>query len=106
MAKDKSWVVKWEFLITRLKELIAQKGQEIIVVNIDAMMDAEEQYKKYMKMVEMMKTQFNAVVTTGLPGEERIFWPYHDVQFYIREDEEKIQSTGNYEVIQKVINTK
>ena len=96
--------MKWTFLIERLKELIVGEGQEIVVFNVDAMWDTEEQYKKYMKVVDSMKNEFNAVVTTGLPGEERIFWPYHDVQFYIREGEEKIHCTGNNEIIQKIIN--
>jgi len=48
---------------------------------------------------------FEAVVTTSLPGENRIFWPYQDVQFYIRDDNDGIiHSTGNNEIIQQVIN--
>ena len=44
--RDDSCQVKWTFLITRIKEIIAQKGQEIIVMNIEAMMDAREQFEK------------------------------------------------------------
>lgn len=68
------------------------------------MRDSEKQYNKYMNVVESMKNQLNIVVTTGFVCEQRIFWPYQDVQFYIKEGEEKIQCTGNYEMIQKIIN--
>ncbi len=91
--QNKSWKVKWIYVIERLKELIAREGQEIVVFNVDAIRDADKQYNKYMNVVESMKNQMNAVVTTGLPGEERIFWPYQDAQFYIREGEEKIYCT-------------
>lgn len=97
-------MLKWNFLIERLRDLIAREGQEIVVFNVDAMRDTEEQYNKYMKAVDSMKNHINAVVTTGLPGEERIFWPYHDVQFYIKKGEEKIHCTGNEEIIQTIIN--
>jgi hypothetical protein len=95
---------KWSILIDRIKQLVAQKGKKLVVINIDARPDPEEQYNMYMATVEMMKSQYETVVTTGLPGEERISWPYHDVQFYIREGVEKIHSTGNYEVIQQIFN--
>jgi len=36
-------------------------------------------------------------------GEERIFWPFKDAQFYIREGEEKVQSTGNFNNIKQII---
>ncbi|MFW9873914.1 MAG: hypothetical protein ACFFG0_12475 [Candidatus Thorarchaeota archaeon] len=41
------------------------------------------------------------VVIIGLPGEERIFCHYGDVQFYIRERKEKVHITGNYDATQK-----
>ncbi|MFX1364652.1 MAG: hypothetical protein ACFFCE_12760 [Promethearchaeota archaeon] len=102
--QNTSWEFKWIYLIERLKELIAQEGQEILVLNVEVMKDTETQYKKYMNVVESMKNQLNIVVTRGLVGKQRIFWPYYDVQFYIKEGEEKIQCTGNYEMIQKIIN--
>ena len=46
---------------------------------------------------------FEAVVTTSLPGEERIFWVCKDAQFYIREGEEKVRSTGNFDIITQII---
>ncbi len=42
-----------------------------------------------------MKDRKEVVVTAGLPGEERIFWPYEDVQFYIREGDPKVHFPGN-----------
>jgi len=61
MSENKhSWLMKWTFLIERLKELIVGEGQEIVVFNVDAMWDTEEQYKKYMKVVDSMKNEFNA----------------------------------------------
>ena len=44
---------------------------------------------------EIVKGIFEAVVTASLPGEERIFWPYKDVQFYIIIGKQKIHSTSN-----------
>ena len=101
---DKSWQVKWIFLIERLKELIAKEGKQIVVYNVEAQPNPKKQYKEYMRMCEKVKHCIEAVVTTELPGEERIFWPYRDVQFYIRDGDEKIHSTGSYEVIQEVFN--
>jgi len=58
-----------------------------------------------MKAVEIVNNMFEAVVTTSLPGENRIFWPYQDVQFYIKDDNGGIiHSTVNNEIIQQVIN--
>ena len=57
-----------------------------------------------MKAVEVVGDKIECVVTTSLPGEERIFWPFYDVQFYIRDDKESISSTGNPETIQRVFN--
>ena len=102
--QNSSWEVKWISLIMRLKELIAQEGQKIVVLNVNIMQDAEKQYNKYMKVVESMKNQLNVMVTTSLYSEERFFWPYKNVQFYLREGKEKIQCTGNYEMIQKITN--
>ena len=101
---DSSWQVKWMFLIERLKELIAKEGKQIVVYNVEARPNPERQYRKFMNVCEKAKQCVEAVVTTGLLGEERIFWPYHDVQFYIKDGEEKIRSTGNYEIIQQVFN--
>jgi len=55
-----------------------------------------------MQAVEFVRDKVECVVSTSLPGEERIFWPFYDVQFYIRDGKEAISSTGNPEVIQKV----
>lgn len=99
---NESQQVRWTFLIDRLKELIAKKGKKIVIINVQAMSDPQEQFKRYQLMCETVKNQFEVVVATSLPGEERIFQPYQDVQFYIRDSDEKIHSTGNSQVIQDV----
>ena len=103
-SQDDSWKEKWTFLIGRLKRLIAAEGKEMVLINVDAMKNPKEQFEKYLKACEKAKNQFEVVVSTGLPGEERIFWPNKDVQFYIRDNEEKIRATGDPKVIQEVLN--
>ncbi|TFG16887.1 MAG: hypothetical protein EU531_05065 [Promethearchaeota archaeon] len=102
--KQASWVKKWEFIIERLKKLISNYGKQIVVMNVEANMDVNQQFETYMKSVERFKKNIETVITTSLPGEERIFWPFKDVQFYIREGHDAIQSTGNAEMIQRVFN--
>jgi hypothetical protein len=105
MSKTKvSWLVKWEIIIERLKKLIADHGKEIVIMNIEASRDVDRQFKAYLDTVERFKNHIGVVVTTSLPSEERIFWPSQDVQFYVKEDHDAIQSTGNAEVIQQVFN--
>lgn len=48
---------------------------KLVVINIDARPDIKEQYEMYMATVKDMKGRREVEVTTGLPGEERIFWP-------------------------------
>jgi len=50
-----------------------------------------------------VKDIFETVVTTSLPGEERIFWPCKDVQFYIIEGKQKVHSTGNFDIIKQIV---
>ena len=99
------WLIKWQFIIERISLLIEEKGKKIIVLNVEAQIDANKQFKKYQEVCEISKDKFEVVVTTSLPGEERIFWPNQDVQFYIKEGSDKINSTGNYDIIQKIINS-
>ena len=54
-----------------------------------------------MQTVELVRDKVECIVSASLPGEERVFWPFYDVQFYIRDDKEAISSTGNYEIIPK-----
>ena len=74
----------------------------MVLVNVEAGEDPKEQFEKYMAAVELVRNKIECVVSTSLPGEERIFWPFYDVQFYIGDGKEAISSTGNSEVIQKV----
>ncbi len=76
------------------------------LINIKANKNGKKQYKDYQETVETVRDKVEYVVCTSLPGEERIFWPYYDVQFYIRDDKEAISSTGNPQIIQRVFNYK
>ena len=96
-------MIKWQFIIDRISWLISAEGKEIVVFNVEAERDAKSQFEKYQVTCETVKNIFEAVVTASLPGEERIFWVYKDVQFYIKEDEEKVQSTGNFDNIKQII---
>ena len=94
-------MAKFEFLIQRLEALVSQEGKELVLINIEAERNPKEQFEKYMQTVELVRSRVECVVSTSLPGEERVFWPFYGVQFYIREDKEAISSTGNPEIIQR-----
>ncbi|MFX1506810.1 MAG: hypothetical protein ACFFDC_11970 [Promethearchaeota archaeon] len=100
-----SWKEKWVGVLNIIGKYLEQSGMKMMVINIDARPDIKEQYEMYMATVEDMKGRREVVVTTGLPGEERIFWPYEDVQFYIREGEEKVHSTGNPDILEELFQT-
>ena len=106
MDNEEAWKVKFQFLIQRLGDLISQEGKKMALINIEAERNPQKQFEKYVGAVELVRNQMECVVSTSLPGEERIFWPYHDVQFYIRDGKDAISSTGNASVIQQVFNTK
>ncbi len=97
------WKVKFQFLINRLGELIAQEGKKMVILNVEAHKNSKKQFKKYKETVEQVKGRVECVVCTSLPGEERIFWPYYDVQFYIRDYKDTISTTGNPVHIQRVL---
>ena len=99
---DKTWLAKFGFLIQRLETLISQEGKKLVLINVEAERNPRKQYDKYMQTVELVRNKVECVVSASLPGEERIFWPFYDVQFYIRSDKEAISYTGNLEIIQKV----
>jgi len=96
-------MVKWQYIIDKISQLIRAEGKEIVVFNVEAERDPKSQFEKYQTTCETVKNIFEVVVTTSLPGEERIFWPFKDAQFYIREGEEKVQSTGNFNNIKQII---
>jgi len=100
---EKDLIIKWKFLIDKISHLIEREGKKMVILNVEAQIDSKRQFEQYRKTCESVKDRFEAVVSTSLPGEERIFWPYQDVQFYIKEGAEKIQSTGNLEVIQEIL---
>ena len=100
---NNSWLVKWQYIIDRISYVIREHGKENVVFNVDAIPDPVEQFKNYELACETVKNIYEAVVTTSLPSEERIFWPYNDVQFYIRGGEDKVHVTGNQEIFRKIL---
>jgi len=100
---EEDWIVRWKFIIDKISHLIKRDGRKMVILNVEAQIDSKRQFEQYQKTCESVKDRFEAVVTTSLPGEERIFWPNQDVQFYIKEGVEKIQSTGNLEAIQEIL---
>lgn len=102
---EEKWILKWKSLIDIISHLIERDGKEMVILNVEAQIDSKRQFEQYQKTCGSVKDRFEAVVATSLPGEERIFWPNQDVQFYIKEGVEKIQSTGNFEIIQEILNT-
>jgi len=100
---EEDWIIKWKCLIDKISHLIERNGKKMVILNVEAQIDSKKQFEQYQKTCESVKDRLEAVVTTSLPGEERIFWPNQDVQFYIKEGLEKIQSTGNLEIIQEIL---
>lgn len=102
MSKN-DWMVKWQYIIDKISRLISAEGKKIVVFNVEAQKDPAEQFQRYEETCESVKNMFEAVVTASLPGEERIFWPYKDAQFYIIEGVEKVKTTGNIDNIKKIL---
>ena len=96
-------MVKWQYVIDKISQLITAEGSKIVIFNVEAERDPKAQFEKYQATCETVKNMFEAVVTASLPGEERIFWPYKDVQFYIVLDEQKVQTTGNFDNIKQIL---
>ncbi len=96
-------MVKWRFIIDKISQLISAQGKKIVVFNVEAEREPRSQFEKYKATCESVKDIFEAVVTTSLPGEERIFWPCKDVQFYIIEGKQKVHSTGNFDIIKQIM---
>ena len=86
---EEDWIIKWKFLIYKISHLIEENGKKIVILNVEAQIDSKRQFEQYQKTCESVKDRFEAVVITSLPGEERIFWPYQDVQFYIKKAKKK-----------------
>ncbi len=96
-------MVKWQYIIDKISQLITAEGSKIVIFNVEAERDPKAQFEKYQATCETVKNMFEAVVTASLPGEERIFWPYKDVQFYIIEGKEKVKTTGNFDNIKQIL---
>ena len=96
---------KWEYIIEKISQLISAEGKRIVVFNVEAGKDIKKQFENYQVMCEVVKNIFEAVVTTSLPGEERIFWPNKNTQFYIREGEKNVKTTGDFENIKQILSS-
>ena len=96
-------MVKWQYIIDKISQLIAVEGSKIVIFNVEAERDPKAQFEKYQATCETVKNMFEAVVTASLPGEERIFWPYKDAQFYIIEGKENVKTTGNFDNIKQIL---
>lgn len=95
-------MAKFQFLIERLGALIKEEGKKMILLTIQPHRDPKTMFDKYMETVESVRDRVECVVSASLPGEERLFWPYYDAQFYIKLDKDVISSTGNPEAVQRV----
>jgi len=102
MSKN-DWMVKWQYIIDKISRLISAEGKKIVVFNVEAQKDPAEQFQRYEETCESVKNMFEAVVTANLPGEERIFWPYKDVQFYIGMDAQKVKTTGDLDNLKQIL---
>lgn len=83
---NEGWMTKFGFLIQIIEVLISQEDKELVLINIKTDRSPEEQFDKYMRAVGLVREKVECVVSTSLPGEERLFWPFYDVQFNFRED--------------------
>ena len=102
--KEPEWLKRWMALIEKIGGYMEKTiGKKIVVVNVEAGPNPQENYERYMEACRVVKNVPEIVVTVSLPGEERIFWVNQDVQFYIRDGEEKIHVTGNLEVFQEIL---
>jgi hypothetical protein len=98
------WKEKWLLIITKIKKYLESLGGKAVVINIDIHLDTQKQYEIYMRTIDEMKERVEVIITTGLPDEERIFWPYGGIQFYIREEDEKVHITGNSDIVKRILN--
>lgn len=74
----------FQAIIDQIRHLVAKEGKKIKVLNIKEGVDANEQFKKCEQLCKSVKNRLESVVTTSVPGEERIYWPYKNIQFSIR----------------------
>lgn len=98
------WTEKWIAIIKKLSDYMEKSlGKKISVMSIKSGPDPQENFERYMKTCQIVKNRPEIVVMVSFPGEERIFWVNQDVQFYIRQDDPKVHTTGNQEVIEKLL---
>lgn len=70
------WLAKWKKIIDKISELVSAEGKEMGLFDVEAGKDIKKQFENYQVTCETVKGIFEVVVTTSLPGEERIFWPF------------------------------
>lgn len=99
---NNSLTAKLYNLIGRLRELIAREGKKISLIVIKPDVNKVKQMRRFLKACESKSAKVEAVVTTSLPGEEQVVWPFHNIQFYIREGIEEIDCTGNPDAVRLV----
>ena len=68
-----------------IEVLISQEGKKLVLINVEADRSPKKQFDEYLQAVELVREKVECVVSTSLPGEERIFWPFYDVQFCFRD---------------------
>lgn len=97
------WKVSFKYMMDQMGKLLGKEGKSLHAYNVDAHWDQKSQYFTFMDTVDKLKDKDDCIVTSSLPGGERIFWPYYDTQFFIRDKEERIYFKGNSEIIRNVL---
>lgn len=60
---NNDWMVKWQYVIDKISQVITAEGKEIVIFNIEAERDPKAQFEKYQTTCETVKNIFKAVVT-------------------------------------------
>lgn len=42
---NNSWMVKWQYIIDRISQVIKNHGRKNVVINVEAMPNPQEQYR-------------------------------------------------------------
>lgn len=44
-----SWVIKWRFIIDRIKNIVSKKGKKMYIINVEADINPKRQFENYQK---------------------------------------------------------
>jgi len=77
----KDWMVKWQYIIGKISQLIIAEGKEIVIFNIEAERDPKTHFENYKITFETVKNIYEAV---GM-------------------DAEKVRTTGNFDNIKQIL---